>query len=519
MTCLNLNQTLGSSMMPWGLRRPAGINPQHSERQASWTSVEPLVKGLILAGSIVLLAALVWTGRFWGRPSSLPHSFQGRVFWILAIGYGVVMYAALVWRVVLWRRYRPMPSVPDDRLPFVTVLIPAYNEGAMVRQAIHSAAASDYPDDRLELIIIDDGSTDDTWTHILAAAREARARISVTTIRQPENGGKRRALHAGFARARGDYTGETPLTAAVKGRPGPQVFVTVDSDSVLAPDALRNAVSPLVQDPSIGCVAGCVEVLNARQSLLTRFLKCTFSMSFKYFRAFQNEFRGVFCTPGALSVYRADVVRRLADEWLNQRFLGRPCVTGEDRAMTNLFLREGWMTAYQGNAVVRAEMPSTYGGVARMFLRWARSNIRETVFLFRFLFTPFRKEHLTAFRINIVLATLALIVPALLILNSTSLLLTNGDYFLRHAGLVILYALTMSAIYYRNERDSDWIWLLLYGFFWVPCLSWIIPYAALTLRNTGWLTRQTPGPCRAPAVAAEELLPSSPASVRLLPAA
>jgi hyaluronan synthase len=230
-------------------------------------------------------------------------------------------------------------------------------------------------------------------------------------------------------------------------------------------------------------------VLNPRDSLMTRFLKCTFSMSFKFFRAYQSEFRGVFCTPGALSVYRAEVVRRVAEEWMNQRFLGRPCVTGEDRAMTNLFLREGWLTAYQGNAVVWARMPHTYGGVVKMFLRWARSNIRETVFLFRFLFAPLRRRHLTAFRFNMILTTLAMIMPVLLIFNSTTLLLTNGDYVLRHLGLVILYAMPMSLIYYRNERDSDWVWLFVYGFFWVPCMSWIMPYAALTLRNTGWLTR------------------------------
>ena len=84
--------------------------------------------------------------------------------------------------------------------------------------------------------------------------------------------------------------------------------------------------------------------------------------------------------------------------------------------------------------------------------------------------------------------------PPLLIANSLALVATNDGYLLRHLGVVILYALTVSVIYYRNERDSDWIWLFLYQFFWVTCLSWIIPYAALTLRNTGWLTRRTPGP-------------------------
>ena len=187
--------------------------------------------------------------------------------------------------------------------------------------------------------------------------------------------------------------------------------------------------------------------------------------------------------------------------------------------MTNLFLREGWFTTYQGNAVVWAEMPHTYGGVTKMFLRWARSNIRETVFLFRFLFRPFRRRHLAAFRFNMILATLAMIVPALLVFNSSVLLLTNNDYLLRHLGLVILFAMTMSVIYYRNERDHDWVWLFVYGFFWVPCMSWILPYAALTLRNTGWLTRQPSAAGRSVPDGEGELRSARRAARRLLPAA
>jgi len=441
---------------------------------ARWTVYEPLVKAAIVTAAAILFIYILGSGRLGSRHGGLPNSLAGRVFWATMFAYGGVMYAALFWRIALWRRYRPMPSVADHELPPVSVIIPAYNEGATVQAAIRSAAASRYPRNRLEIIVVDDGSEDDTWRHIQTVAAELDGRVNLHTIRLPANRGKRHALAVGFDRA------------------GGEVFVTVDSDSVLAADALRNAVTPLVLDPAIGGVAGCVEVLNARESVITRFLKCTFSMSFKFVRAYQNEFRGVFCTPGALSVYRAEAARRLKAEWLSQRFLGRPCLTGEDRAMTNLLLREGWLTAYQGNAVVYSRMPADYAGLTRMFLRWARSNIRETVFLFRFLFKRFRPRHLTAFRANMLLATLAMIVPALLIFNSTALLLTNNDFLWRHLGVVILYAATTSIIYYRNERDSDWVWLFVYGFFWVPCVSWIMPYAALTLRHTGWLTRHLP---------------------------
>jgi len=439
----------------------------------AWTRPEPYCKAAIVVGAIAILLWTLGNGDFW-RFHRLPnHTTLGLAFWTLAATYGGVLFLAMIWRLGLWRRYRPMPSVEDAILPSVTVVIPAFNEGSLVRHSIRSAAASRYPADRLEIIVVDDGSTDDTWQHIRAAVRGIGEGINVRAFRQPRNMGKRRALYRGFKRARGD------------------VFVTIDSDSVLEPDSLRNAVTPLVRDPQVGCVAGCVQVMNPRQSLLTRFLKCYFSMSFKFVRAYQNEFRGVFCTPGALSVYRADVVRQIADEWVHQHFLGLPCATGEDRAMTNLFLREGWLTAYQGNAVVWSKVPHTYRAMVNMFLRWARSNIRETIFLWRFMFTGFRKRHLRAFRLNMVIVLLSLVMPPLLIAHSAALVVASDGFVFRYLGVMLLYAMITIVVYFRNERDSDWVWLLVYSFFWITCLSWILPYAALTLRNTGWLTRGT----------------------------
>ncbi|MEE8169329.1 MAG: glycosyltransferase, partial [Phycisphaerae bacterium] len=404
------------------------------------------------------------------------HPGLHMTFWYGTLVYGAIFYAALVWRIVLWLRYRPMESVADEELPSVSVIIPAYNEGRLVRQSIRSVADNDYPAGKLQIIVVDDGSTDTTWRHIQAAVRQVQSRRDALALRQPRNMGKRAALNRGFQSATGD------------------VIVTMDSDSIFARDTLRHAVTPLVRDPRVGCVAGCVEVLNPYDSIWTRILKCTFTLSFKFVRAYQNQFRGVFFSPGALSVYRADVLHRVADEWMNQHFLGLPCKTGEDRALTNLFLRKGWLTAYQQNARVWAKMPDTYGGVCNMFLRWARSNIRETLFLLLFMFTPFRRDHLGAFRLNMILTISTLVIPYLLIANSFALIVLHPVLLLRHLSFVVVYGLTQCAIYYRMSRDSDWLWLMLYSIFWVIGLAWIMPYAAMSLRNTGWLTRGQPAP-------------------------
>lgn len=123
---------------------------------------------------------------------------------------GLVM---LPFRTLLWYRYRPWAATTMAKAPFMTVVIPAYNEGAMVAGTIDPVAAADYPRDRIEIIAIDDGSQDDTWKHIQQAA--ARHPGLVDAIRFGENRGKRAGLETGFRRARGE------------------IVVTIDSDSLI----------------------------------------------------------------------------------------------------------------------------------------------------------------------------------------------------------------------------------------------------------------------------------------------
>lgn len=425
--------------------------------------------GIILAAGLLLFAA-AQTGLLPKIFRIVPNVPLGSLwFWSMAL-YGGMHYAAMVWRICLWLSYRPMAPIAESELPAVSVVIPAYNEGALVRKSIDSVTHLDYPRHKLQVIAVDDGSSDDTWSHILAAA--SHAPVKVLTLRQPANRGKRHALYAGFQRATGE------------------VWVTVDSDSILEPDALRNGVVPLVRDKRIGLVAGNVKVLNRNDSLFTRLLKVSFTLSFAFSRAYQTQIRGLLTTPGALSIYRASAVKPVLEKWINQTFLGVPCLTGEDRSMTNFICAQGFHSFFQSTAVVWAKMPSTYSGMVKMFLRWARSNIRETLVLLSYLFKPFRADHLWGFRINSVLLASTLIIPYFLIVHSYYLLLTNPFWLLRYAVMIALMSIPMAAIYLRNERDSDFVWVVAYEFFWILACQWIMPYAFLTCRRQGaWITR------------------------------
>jgi hyaluronan synthase len=431
---------------------------------------EKWAKGAIIFAAALLLIAAVWSGVVPKIFRIVPNVPLGNLwFWSLAV-YGMLHYTAMVWRICLWLSYRPMPPIDEAELPTVSVIIPAYNEGALVRKAIDSVTHSHYPHHKLQVIAVDDGSTDDTWEHICTAALEAP--LKVTTIRQQINRGKRHALNAGFHNATGE------------------VWVTVDSDSIVEPDALRNGVGPLVRDKRIGLVAGNVRVLNRNDSIFTRFLKVSFTLSFAFSRAYQSQIRGLLTTPGALSIYRASAVKPVLEKWMSQIFLGVPCLTGEDRSMTNLICAQGYHSFFQSTSVVWSKMPSTYRGMVKMFLRWARSNIRETLVLLCYLFKPFRTEYLWGFRINSVLIASTLVIPYFLIAHSYYLLLTNPFWLFRYLVMIAIMSVPMALIYFRNERDSDLAWVVAYEFFWIFACQWIMIYAFLTCHRQGaWITR------------------------------
>jgi len=399
----------------------------------------------------------------------LPESL-GRILIVTFQATMVIFVLTLIWRVVLVMRYRPTPAYPDTKLPTCGVIVPAYNEGRQVLETLRSIAQSDYPEEKLKIVVIDDGSKDDTWRWIRTAVQEMPNRI--TPIRLSSNQGKRRALHAGFKKCTSD------------------VFVTIDSDSQVEPQTIRCLVAPFIRDSRVGAVAGNVRILNRREGLIPRMLDVNFAFSFDFLRASQSMVNTVMCSPGALSAYRSDLVKQVLPQWINQKFLGRPANIGEDRAMTNMILKLGHYVHFQSNAIVYTKAPIRYQGLCKMFLRWARSNIRESLVMTRFVFTRFRKGPMLGARINLLLSLMTLTLGQIIKLVLLGFLVfmpeTFGPRMLM--GAVLTGCLPALFFIYRY-RSSDALWAFAYSVFWVTGLWWIALYAAITPQKTGWLTR------------------------------
>jgi len=425
------------------------------------------VKILIPLVLVILAALAVKCGSF----KVYLELLQGRTYTAMlpALGafYTLLMLFLQGLRTVLWAIYRPYP-LSAAPLPSLSVIIPAYNEGRMVEMALNSVARADYPRELLEIICVDDGSTDDTWDYI-EQARECYPRL-IRTIRFPANRGKKAALHAGFVAARGE------------------ILVTVDSDSVIEPEALRHLMAPLQEDAGIGAVAGNVKVYNRHQSFMGKMQGVRF-VNLDFLRASQSLYKTVICAPGSLSAYRRAALLPNLDAWLNQTFLKAPCHHSEDRALTNFILKSGYYSYYQRSAVVYTLVPETYAGVCRMYLRWERGNVRESCVMLGYLFTRYRRKYrllpivecvltqmegpLACLFFGVLLFSMAVYPP---ILFKLLMLLGVGSFF----GLIYYLCL---------ERDLEFVYGVLYSFYAFFLLQWIFPYAFFTVRDRRWLTR------------------------------
>ncbi len=219
--------------------------------------------------------------------------------------------------------------------PSVSVIVPAYNEEAGIEATVRSLAASRY-NGELEIIVVDDGSTDGT-----ADVVEALDLPEVRLIRRP-NGGKPAALNTGMAEA--SY----------------EVLVLVDGDTVFRSDTVGKLVAPLFK-ARVGAVSGNTKVAN-RKGILGRWQHVEYVMGFNLDRRMFDVLRCMPTVPGAIGAFRRQAIEEvggLSDDTL-----------AEDTDLTMALCRAGWRVVYEETAVAWTEAPSTLRQYWRQRYRW-----------------------------------------------------------------------------------------------------------------------------------------------------
>jgi N-acetylglucosaminyltransferase len=273
---------------------------------------------------------------------------------IIVLSLGLVVFVGPVLARVM--RGRVADEVADDYEPTVTVITPMFNEGEGIRRTIRSILAQNYPEHKLTVIVVDDCSTDDSHTH---AVDETRHISRATILRNPVNVGKRHSIKRAVRES------------------SAEIVVSVDSDVILDPDAVRNLVRRFTSK-RIAAVGGRVDILN-KENWLTRMQAVEYYFGYQFLKGLERSFRAVMCLSGCLTAYRRAVLLELEPLLERRNILGVAIKYGEDRFLTRQIIKAGYQTTMTLDAVCRTTAPSSLESYFAQQLRWRRSNIVDYV--------------------------------------------------------------------------------------------------------------------------------------------
>ena len=356
---------------------------------------------------------------------------------------------------------RPRPANP--RWPSMDVVLPCYNEEpGILATCCESLERLDYPGE-LRFFLVDNGSSNRTALDAIYRSYQARPRWTV--IRQAHLG-KREAQAAAVRMGFGE------------------LVVTIDSDTVLAPDALRQLV-PSFAAADVGAVPGDVRVLNRDHNWLTRLLDERYRLLFEQERAAQSHVGAVLCCSGPFSAYRRVAFEAVMDDYLGQRFLGLPCIAGDDIHLTNLVLAKGYRSLYEPSAKAQTIVPTTLLRYARQQARWNRSFYRELVPTARAIRgrSPFLALDVTA----------RLVLPLLLTagIALAGMHAIEGRQAAGALSLAVMGAASVGLLTRKTVRPTH-SFVLRYGLIYVLLLIPVRFWSIATVRVNGWGTRSLP---------------------------
>ena len=388
------------------------------------------------------------------------------VLWVCVHALAIVVFvnryvAGLILRVV---RGKNWDETRDDYEPTVTAVIPMFNEGKAIQETLQSILDADYPQGKLDVICVDDCSTDDSYDQAMAIARRSGGRLRV--IRNRINLGKRRSIN------RAVRTSDR------------EVIVSIDSDVVIDQDAIRQLVRRFV-DPRIAAVGGWVDVRNKQESWLTRMQVVKYWYGYYFLKNLEWGFRRVMCLSGCLTAYKRDVLVELEDVLENRSALGVTIKYGEDRYLTRQIVKAGYLTTMTLDAKCRTSVPNTLMSYFSQQLRWRRSNIVDYAGGFSHVW-----------RLNPVLAIHFFSLFALLIVYPIAVVRALASFKFFPALQLHMYAVALLGIYYRirmrklppEERVGP-LAFVPFSLLMPITYALLTPLALFTLDSGSWETR------------------------------
>lgn len=214
--------------------------------------------------------------------------FTGTEIIIICI-YFITLYLSIFWLLVLFEKEEPQKQKRLEKYPKFSVLVPAYNEEKTVLGTIMSAANLDYPKDKLEIIVVNDGSKDST-RKVVEEYIKAHPKLPRIKLINQENGGKGCALNTALKEAKGEF------------------FACLDADSFIEPNALH-IMLPYFDDSEVGAVCPMMKIKDPK-TILQRMQWYEYIINF-FYKKLNAKLDCIHVTPGPFSIYRTELIKGL----------------------------------------------------------------------------------------------------------------------------------------------------------------------------------------------------------------
>lgn len=373
-----------------------------------------------------------------------------------------------------------------DTAVLVSCLVAVHNDERVIEQCVRSLVGQTHG--TLEVIVVDDASTDGTAASLAALADEYGIRV----ITLDHNVGKKKALAVGLLETSGE------------------IFAFSDSDSLWAPDAVERAVGILERHPEVGAISGHCRALNADDSLLTKVQDTWYEGQFSVRKAFESVFGAVTCVSGPLAVFRREAIYNYIPAWTSDRFLGEEFRFATDRSLTayalmspsrartlqeqhrdspflaTVFPWRPWTSVYSKSMRAWTVVPHSFSGLMHQQVRWKKSFVRNLFFTGGFYW---RRPVIAAFAYY--LHALFVFAGPIVAFRHVVYLPLQGNIESGVSYLLgILLIGTMFGLAFRREETENqawWVYRPLMSFLSTLVLSWLILYSIATIKKMTWV--------------------------------
>jgi hyaluronan synthase len=422
---------------------------------------------LVFLGFLVLVSVVFVKSEtavnFWVDPLLLIYSIFVTCFQLSRI-VGAILHRSTHDKVT----ERALEREKEDNSkyePFVSFVIPCKDEGDAIASTINRCYEVDYPKDKLEVIAINDGSSDNTLEEMEKCKLQ---HPNLKIINWQENRGKRHGMAAGFKESLGE------------------IIIQLDSDSYIKKEDFRNFILPF-RNPEIGAVCAHADPSNAEKNWLTKMQAAYYFMSFRILKAAESAFLLVLCCSGCSSAYRRDVVLPIMDQWLDEKFLGLPVTWGDDRSLTNWVIKGGFKTIYTDKVQAYTACPETFKKFLKQQVRWKKGWFVNSLFASRFMLIKHPFVALTYF---FPLFLITFLTPIMAVRALVITPISRGVFPVYYILGVALISVLVT-IYYRKvaRNNKYWPYLMVWSGINMIFLSTILFYALGTIQNRKWGTR------------------------------